>query len=214
MQLIIIEGVISAGKSTFCKNFSNEMNYLPQYEPVETNPYLERFYVDPKQHALPMQYWLMAHRFKEHKNAVEHVWRTGQTVVQDRSIYGDAVFAELNHLHGNIDELGYNSYLKMRDVMFEHVMIPQLTLFLDVSVENCIERIKMRSRSCECNIPAEYLQGLKDLYEKRLVELSSWGSTVVRLDWNTFRPVSEVIAELKDRNLISDNFREYPQIKG
>ena len=35
----------------------------------------------------------------------------------DRSIYGDAIFAQQNVDDGNINQIGYDNYMKMRDVM-------------------------------------------------------------------------------------------------
>ncbi len=147
-QLIIIEGLIGIGKSTLARSLGKDLNYKVMEEPVEDNPYLEKFYADPKRYALDMQFWLMSRRFAMHQEAIEHVWRTGQGVVMDRSIYGDTVFAKKNYEDGNIDEMGYNNYLNMRDVMCRFLMVPQLTLFLRAPLDTCQGRIAQRNRSC------------------------------------------------------------------
>ena len=113
MKMIIIEGNIGAGKSTLTKQLAEKLNARAFYEPVESNPYLEDFYKDPKKYALPMQFYLMSVRYEMHQQGIEHTWRTGQTCIFDRSIYGDYVFAKKNWLDGNMSDLDFENYNKM-----------------------------------------------------------------------------------------------------
>jgi len=117
MQLIIIEGLIGAGKTTLSRQLGEELSYRVMEEPTIDNPYLDKYYEDPKRWALEMQFWLMSRRFEMHQEAIEHIWKTRQSVIMDRSIYGDAVFCRKNFLDGNIEKIGYDTYLKMREVM-------------------------------------------------------------------------------------------------
>jgi len=61
--LIWIEGIIGAGKSTFSREIASRLNLRLVEEPVETNPYLEKFYQDPKQYAFGMQVFLLHKRY-------------------------------------------------------------------------------------------------------------------------------------------------------
>ena len=69
-QLIIIEGLIGVGKSTLAVKLAKQLNYHLIKEPVIDNPYLEKFYADPKRYALEMQFWLMSKRFAMHQEAI------------------------------------------------------------------------------------------------------------------------------------------------
>ena len=129
--MIVIEGLIGVGKSTLTDDLGKTLGFKVFKEPVEDNPYLEEYYKDPKRYALEMQFWLMSRRFQMHQEAIEFIWRTGKGVIMDRSIYGDAIFAKQNVTDGNINKIGYDNYMKMRDVMFRFLMVPQLTLFLE-----------------------------------------------------------------------------------
>lgn len=62
-RLIIVEGNISAGKSTLCRMLSDELNYALFLEPTVENPFLDRFYKEPRKFALPMQLWLLKQRY-------------------------------------------------------------------------------------------------------------------------------------------------------
>lgn len=187
MRLICIEGNIGAGKSTLTGQLAEHMRAKAFYEPVGDNPFLERFYRDPKRYALDMQFWLMSRRFEQHEQAIRHIWQTGQSVIMDRSIYGDWVFAKKNWLDGNIDDVGYESYLHHREVMNRYLLAPHVVLYLDCKPEQCLTRIGDRGRSCEKTIPISYLQGLDDLHRELLIEMRKRGSKVVPLDWNEFK---------------------------
>ena len=109
--VIICEGNIGAGKTEFGKQFTKIFNYKLFKEPVEDNPYLEDYYVDPKKWALIMQLWLLAKRFKCHVEGINVARESiigGQYngVFFDRSVYGDAVFEQVNYEAGNISEEG------------------------------------------------------------------------------------------------------------
>lgn len=192
MKLVCIEGNIGSGKTTLSEKLANKLEARVMYEPVRENPYLDQFYADPKRFALEMQFWLMSRRFELHEEAVKHIWKTGQTVIMDRSIYGDWVFAKKNWIDGNIDDIGYASYLKHRDVMNKYLMAPHVVLFLNVSPDDCQNRIVARGRGCEQAIPLTYLRGLHDLHRELAVEMSGRGSKVVQLDWSRFGEIEDV----------------------
>lgn len=195
MQLIILEGLIGAGKTTFAEKLSKLIDAKLYYEPVKDNPYLEDYYKNPKRYALEMQFWLMSIRFQLHQDAIKYIWESGKSAIIDRSIYGDWIFAKQNWIDGNIDDRGYESYIKHRDVMFRYLMIPHITLFLDVKPSVCLERICMRGRDCEKSIPVKYLEGLHFLHRELMIELRQRGSQVVNIDWNEFRDLESTIAE-------------------
>ena len=210
--LIILEGNIGSGKSTFSEKVGEMLNFKVFKEPVEENPYLSKFYKDPKRWALEMQFYLMSHRYQQHQEAINHIWRTGQGAIMDRSIFGDAVFAKKNFIDGNIDEEGYANYMKMREAMTQHLMIPQVTIYLDVEPETCQKRISQRNRNCEQTIPIDYLNGLNSLYLDLLNELESKGSRIAKLNWNTFVPFSDVVGMLQKERFLPKPFEQYPHI--
>lgn len=196
MKMIIIEGNIGSGKSTLTKNLCEALNARAFYEPVESNPYLELFYNDPKKYALPMQFYLMSRRYEMHLEGIDHIWKTGQTCIFDRSIYGDYVFAKKNWLDGNMSELDFDNYNKMREVMFKNLMVPHVTVFLNTDPKINQNRITLRNRDYEKSIPYQYLAGLNELYKDLMYELKNKGSKVIDVDWNEFRPTDYILNKL------------------
>jgi deoxyadenosine/deoxycytidine kinase len=58
-------------------------------------------------------------------------------------------------------------YQELLSNMLEHIKVPELLIYLDVSVETALERIRKRSRSTEGEmIPRDYLIDLKRNYEE------------------------------------------------
>ena len=196
MKMIIVEGNIGAGKSTLTKQLAESLNARAFFEPVESNPYLEKFYKDPKKYALPMQFYLMSIRYEMHQEGIEHIWRTGQPCIFDRSIYGDIIFAKKNWLDGNMTDLDFENYNKMRAVMTKSLMVPHTTIYLKNDPEITFKNIVNRSRDCESGIPMDYLKGLDSLYKELAYDLSEMGSDVVEIDWNEFKPIEHVLEKL------------------
>lgn len=100
--VIIVEGNIGAGKSTFAQHLAKALDgeYLP--EPADgTNPYLADYYADPAKWAFEMQMFLLTRRYRAQKYAQGKVRHKGGFVVLDRSYYGDVCFANVQR------QLGY-----------------------------------------------------------------------------------------------------------
>jgi deoxyadenosine/deoxycytidine kinase len=196
-RLICIEGNIGAGKTTLTKALAELTGARAMFEPVEENPYLEKFYADPKRYALEMQFWLMSRRFAMHEEAIRHVWLTGQSVIMDRSIYGDWVFARQNYLIGNIEEMGFENYTTHRKVMDKSLLPPHTVVWLSASPKTCQERIISRARSCEKTVSLSYLKGLHDLHIQLMSEMRLRGSKVIELAWDqVFPELAEVAGKL------------------
>lgn len=76
-QLVIVEGNISAGKSTLCRDLATLLGYALFLEPTQSNPFLASFYKDPPRWALRMQIWLLKQRFRTYLEAIRHILTTG-----------------------------------------------------------------------------------------------------------------------------------------
>lgn len=79
--------------------------------------------------------------------------KIGRGVILDRSVFSDWVFAEKNRQDKNITEDGYQEYLTMRKMLLAHLPIPQITVYLDVSANECYRRVHhLRGRVNNSNI--------------------------------------------------------------
>ncbi|GKT22782.1 Deoxynucleoside kinase like protein [Aduncisulcus paluster] len=201
-MIIVIEGNISAGKSTLAKSLALELDLRLFEEPVVENPYLEDFYKDPCKWALTMQLWLLEQRYKTYREGIAHYKKTGQGVLFDRSVYSDAVFAINSKKCGQISIEGYERYCSKLNECLKECEIPHFIIYLDVSPEICYRRIhSMRKRACEGTIPLEYIQSLHLEYLEFLSKMKGQGSVILRINWEEFGSVESIAT------LISPKYR-------
>ena len=143
--VIIIEGNIGAGKSTFAQHLANALDgeYLP--EPADgSNPYLEDYYKDPSRWAFEMQMFLLTKRYRAQKYAQSKIRHNGGFVVLDRSYYGDVCFANVQRKMLYFSERDYSTYLSHHSDMKTNLEPPAMAIFLNVSPEICQARIEKR----------------------------------------------------------------------
>ena len=149
MSVIVLAGMIGAGKSTYTEMISSQLGTQAFYESVDYNPILDKFYDNPKKWAFSLQIYFLNARFRSIKGAL----RADHNVL-DRSIYEDALFTYVNHLQGNIsvEELAiYNDLLENMMEELEGVpkKSPDLLVFLDGPFEMILNRIQERGRDSE-----------------------------------------------------------------
>lgn len=147
--VIVLAGMIGAGKTTYTKYIAEEFNSEAFYESVDDNPVLERFYEDKERWGFALQIHFLNTRFKSIKRALTH-----QNNVLDRSIYEDALFTQINNEQGNIKDEEMNIYLSLLDNMMEELeglpkKAPDLLIYLRGSFEKHMEHIRKRGRDYE-----------------------------------------------------------------
>lgn len=171
-------------------------------EPVESNPYLTRFYEAPQRWAFSMQMHLLNWRYAIQSAAV---WEAmlGHGAILDRGLPGDRAFARLHVAMGNIDPLEWSTYEQAFEIMAATLRPPSIVLFLDVSPEKAMERIRLRGRDAERDLPIEYLHALRREYMSLLDEIESgkhaWsqGMRVQRVPWDASEiDISEIVTDL------------------
>jgi deoxyadenosine/deoxycytidine kinase len=171
--LITMSGTIGAGKTSWGGKIAEHFGVQLLEEKVDGNPFLDKYYENPKMYSFHLQVFFLNHRFKAIKEALEH-----PNTVLDRSIYEDAlIFAKLQFLNGSMDADTYATYLDLHENMMEEIhdlykaqvlikKSPDLLVHVHGSFEEIQRRVKRRGRSFEQteNNP-ELLQYYKDLYK-------------------------------------------------
>lgn len=195
-----IAGMIGAGKSTLATALGEHLGIQAYYEPVQDNEYLEDFYRDTRRHSFAMQVYLLNRRFQQHQ---EIIWR-GRSAVQDRTIYEDSIFARMLAETGQMDARDYRTYQELFKHMSNFMCKPSVIVYLDVSPETSMERIRMRSRGVEADIELSYLRALHEGYERFLGDISRV-IPVIRIDYERFASADEM-AELIKREYLDANF--------
>lgn len=147
--VIVLAGMIGAGKSTYTKFISDALGSEPFYESVDDNRILENFYENPERWAFSLQIYFLNTRFRSIKAAFKH-----ENNVLDRSIYEDALFTRINYEEGNMSDAEMDTYLDLLDNMMEELdnmpkKSPDLLIYLRGSLDTVLNRIEKRGRTFE-----------------------------------------------------------------
>ena len=191
-MVIGIAGMIGAGKSTLATSLAKHLGIKAYYEPVENNEYLADFYRDTAKYSFQMQVYLLTRRFQQHQ---EIIWR-GESAVQDRTIYEDSVFAAMLAKSGLMEERDYRTYKQLFQYMSNFMCKPNVIVYLDVTPERSLERIKLRNRDVETNVSIDYLKNLYDEYQIFLKDISRV-IPVISIDYDHFATVDEMAAVIQ-----------------
>lgn len=204
--VIIVEGNIGAGKSTFAQYLARALDgeYLP--EPADgTNPYLEDYYRNPARWAFEMQMFLLTRRYRAQKYAQSKVRHNGGFVVLDRSYYGDVCFANVQRQLGYFSERDYETYLSHHADMKVNLEPPAAAIFLCVTPEVCKARINRRmreseGRECESGITIDYLKRL-DREIRCLADYMTSSTIIYKEPWNCDITDDDIEKHCKNRAL-------------
>jgi deoxyadenosine/deoxycytidine kinase len=173
-----IFGSIGVGKTTLAEYLHNKFGIPIVSEPVEVNPYLDKFYSDPKKYGTITQMFFLISRYENMR------YNKPGAQIYDRTIYEDHVFADVQHESGNIDDIDYNTYEKYYALMTGLLPAPDVIVYLYAPVSVLMERIKKRDRKCEAGISEEYLKQLEIHYETLYSKLIDTGINIQKVDWS------------------------------
>src|SRR4051812_536709 len=113
--------------------------------------------------AFRSQIYFLTHKFRLHRE----LEREQGTALQDRTIYEDAeIFAKNLHRQRFIDKRDFKTYWELYSTISEVLAPPDLMIYLQCPVRTLRQRIRLRGRAMEQEIPTAYLSRLSALYEE------------------------------------------------
>ena len=164
---IVIAGNIGSGKTTLTRMLANHYGWIPKYEPVMENPYLEDYYKDLKRWSFNTEVFFLKERFRH----MLEINSLTETTIQDRGIYeGVYIFAANNHRQGHMTDKDYHTYMELFGLMTDIVHYPDLMIYLKASIPHLVRNIQKRGRECEQSMALEYLKGVNDLYDQVITQ--------------------------------------------
>jgi deoxyguanosine kinase len=155
---IIVEGPIGVGKTSLARRLAGTFGSELLLERAEDNPFLERYYQNPRPMALPTQLSFLFQRVQQLR-ALRQGDLFRPNVVSDFLLEKDPLFAQLT-----LDD----DELRLYEQVYRHLDLsppaPDLVIYLQAPVEILIERVKKRGVAYERWIESAYLQRLADAY--------------------------------------------------
>ena len=157
-RFIAVEGPIGVGKTSLSKRLAASFNYELLLENSDENPFLERFYQNPKAHALSTQLYFLFQRAQQIQELRQD--DMFQPVrVADFLIDKDMLFAQQN-----LDPEEYALYLKVFRHLTIDAPVPDLVIYLQAPTSVLLDRIRKRGVEAEQLIELSYLQNLNNAY--------------------------------------------------
>jgi len=155
---VVVEGPIGVGKTTLARKLAQSFGSDLVLEGAEHNPFLEKFYEDPRAAAFPTQLHFLLQRARQLK-AIRQDDMFSPVRVADYLIEKDRLFAELT-----LDDDELDLYNQVYASLTIDTPKPDLVVYLQAPVEVLFDRIQQRGIRHEQLIEAAYLQRLSDSY--------------------------------------------------
>jgi deoxyadenosine/deoxycytidine kinase len=158
-HFITIEGNIGAGKTTLSHLLSRHFNARLVLEEFADNPFLPKFYENPKTYAFPLELFFMAERFKQLKDLIQQKDLFQTVTISDYLFTKCLLFAKVN-----LPEDEFRLYQRLFEIIHQQLLQPDLLIYLHTPVHKLQENIKKRKRPYEQNIADEYLFSIQETY--------------------------------------------------
>lgn len=176
LSYVAVEGVIGVGKTTLAKMVAERLDAELILETAEENPFLPKFYQDPKRYAFQTQVFFLLSRYHQlGQLAARDLF--AQRIVCDYLFDKDGLFASVN-----LSEPELLLYEKIVPLMREQLPRPDLVVYLQARTEVLLDRIRRRKVPYERQIGKDYLEALNAAYNYFFFHYDQTPLLVVKTD--------------------------------
>jgi deoxyguanosine kinase len=166
-RFIVVEGPIGVGKTSLAVRLGASLSADVVLEQAAQNPFLERFYRNPRAGAFPTQLYFLFQRAQQ-LAALKQQDLFSPVLVADYLLEKDRLFARVT-----LDEAEYSLYEQVSAKLDIQPPKPDLVIYLQAPVGVLLERIAKRGISYEQQIDPQYLERLNQSYARFFHEFDS-----------------------------------------
>jgi deoxyguanosine kinase len=159
-QFIVVEGPIGVGKTSLARRLAESLSGETVLEDAGQNPFLERFYRNPRAGALPAQLHFLFQRCQQLAPLNQQDLFTPVRVA-DYLLDKDRLFARVT-----LDDAEFALYEQIHARLDVQPPKPDLVIYLQAPVDVLLERIARRGIGYEQHIEREYLVRLNEAYAR------------------------------------------------
>ncbi len=156
---LCVEGNIGVGKTTFTKMLAQDLNAKLILERFQDNPFLPKFYNDPKRYAFPTEMAFLADRHQQLVDDISQLDLFNQFSIADYDLYKSLIFAKVT-----LQDQEFELYKKVFNIIYRDLPKPDLYVYFYQNTDRLLENIKKRGRDYEQNIQTEYLEKINQGY--------------------------------------------------
>lgn len=166
-RYIAIEGPIGVGKTSLARRVATSLGAQAVLEQAAQNPFLERFYKNPRAGALPTQLYFLLQRAQQ-LAALKQQDLFAPARVADYLLEKDRLFARVT-----LDDAEYALYEQLYAKLDIQAPKPDLVVYLQAPVDVLLERITKRGVDYEQYIDRQYLERLNEAYARLFHEFEA-----------------------------------------
>jgi deoxyadenosine/deoxycytidine kinase len=159
-RFIVLEGPIGVGKTSLTAKLAQSLGAEQVLERADQNPFLERFYRNPRAGALPAQLYFLFQRAQQLAALHQHDLFAPLRVA-DYLLDKDRLFARVT-----LDDEEFRLYEQVHERLAIDAPTPDLVVYLQAPVDVLLERIARRGIRYEHYIERAYLERLNDAYAR------------------------------------------------
>lgn len=157
-QLVSVAGLIGVGKTTLTRGLAENWGGQAIFEEYDKNPYLAQVYAGRKDLALDSELYFLSSSARQ---------LSTETLTAGRIYINDYVFEKaLIYARSWLEPTQLAEYEKTYPEQHKKAVSPAAVVYLQDSVENCLERIHRRQRPFEQGIEPEFLKRLEGWYNE------------------------------------------------
>ncbi len=157
-RYVVVEGPIGVGKTSLARRLARSYGSDLLLEQADDNPFLARFYSNPRETALPVQLFFLFQRVRQLEQ-LRQADMFSPVRVADFLMEKDRLFARLNL---DRDELAL--YEQVWQNLQPEPPVPDLVVYLQAPTDVLLERIARRGIAYEQTVSRAYLERLAQAY--------------------------------------------------
>ena len=163
-RYVVVEGPIGVGKTSLARRLAASFGSDLVLEQGEENPFLERFYRNPRGAAFQTQLYFLFQRARQLQDLRQQDMFQ-RVRVADYLLDKDRLFARLT-----LDDEEYGLYEQVYARLAIDAPVPDLVVYLQAPADVLLERIARRGIGYEQAIERRYLERLSESYARFFLE--------------------------------------------
>ena len=140
------------GKTSLALKLAETLNAEALLEDAEENPFLRKFYQDPKKYSFQAQIFFLLRRYQRALD-ITQMDLFKRTMISDYLFDKHRIFAR-----ANLDDDEFWLYEQLFQLLRKRIKPPDLVIFLQATTDVLVERIKKRGKKYERGISTKYLE--------------------------------------------------------
>lgn len=156
---IAIEGNIGAGKTSLATMIAHDFNAKLILERFADNPFLPKFYKEPKRYAFTLEMSFLADRYQQISDDLSQLDLFKDFIVSDYDVFKSLIFSKIT-----LPEDEFALYRKLFYQVYKDIAKPDLYVYLYQNTQRLQANIKKRGRNYEQDIQDDYLDKINAGY--------------------------------------------------